>query len=89
MNSCRKKFLPRSPRRRDIDERDFMPRLELGVIMRIGRVPVVLGTLQDPRVVRDALSSAVEYTNNSDGRQVGLLRELLEQVDAGAHPVPM
>lgn len=64
-----------------------MPLLELGVIMRIGRVPVVVGSLRDPRVVRSALETAVRSadceprsTDAGEKQNIELLGELLHQM---------
>jgi len=64
-----------------------MPPLELGVFMRIGAVPVVLGRLNDPSVVRGALETAVQSARTrpgsagiTDSQEIRLLGELLRQM---------
>lgn len=71
-----------------------MPLLELGVVMRVGRVPVVLGRLRDPRVIRSALQSAIQAAREDPGdiagqQDIGLLRELLSQVTGDDAAVPL
>jgi hypothetical protein len=61
-----------------------MPPVELGLIMRFGGVPVVLGSLRDPRVVRGAMEAAMRSAPEAPGdiarhQEMRLFGELLRQ----------
>jgi hypothetical protein len=61
-----------------------MPPVELGLIVRFGNVPVVLGSLRDPHVVRGAMEAAMRSTSEAPGdigrrQEMRLFGQLLRQ----------
>jgi len=62
-----------------------MPPVELGLILRLGGVPVVLGSLRDPHVVRGAMEAAMRSAPEAPGdigrqQEMRLFEELFRQL---------
>ena len=78
------KHVPNVARRPRCTSPASMPPVELGLIMRLGGVPVVLGSLRDPHVVRGAMEAAMRSAPEARGdigrrQEMRLFGELLRQ----------
>lgn len=75
-----------------IDRRQIMAsQIELGVVVRIGRVPCVVARVADRRLLRMAMEAVVAQAADSqdvaERQQAALVAELLGQMDAAVTPV--
>jgi hypothetical protein len=69
---------------RGCNTRAAIPPVELGFIVRFGDVPVVLGSLRDPLLVRGAIEAAIQNAGSADDvpsrQRMKLLTGLLRQI---------
>jgi hypothetical protein len=69
--------------RRGCNMRVAIPPVELGFIVRFGDVPVVLGSLRDPFLVRGAIEAAIQNAGPADDvpsrQKMKLLTSLLRR----------
>jgi hypothetical protein len=75
--------------RSNFGTRNARPSLELGVIVQIGEVPVVLGRMRDPQLVRRALETVIESAGGptpATDRELTLFRALLTQTARAGGP---